>query len=360
MIINELIMNQDSHFTDVQCSMLTKQRIVTKIGRVEMIGNDKFRFITKDNVINFCIVDKAELKLIIELFNKHYYCLANVTSYSINSEEGKIFFLHLAFFYNLQRWGKIPVIISDEIRDSIEKKYIKGRKKLEEVLKENFKISDGVNSYFSYTSGKYYFEPGSIDEDDDSAIFPLEELEESIEIDKIENNDENILKKEKKETLVIYGKDFCIYTSIKGEKINAKLYVEKIGKKKQNVPMMRLAEGSLEFFEHNFVLSEKVKETLENTKGYLDLWNQYAEQEGRLLLEEVRKIGIISVNRSAATFDSEGIHLPYSGLSKEAKELIGSDKYLFFSDEIPIYLANDEMTWSDYRSLSRAANKNKY
>lgn len=360
MIINELIMNQDSHFTDVQCSMLTKQRIVTKIGRVEMIGNDKFRFITKDNVINFCIVDKADLKLIIELFNKHYYCLANVTSYSINSEEGKIFFLHLAFFYNLQRWGKIPVIISDEIRDSIEKKYIKGRKKLEEVLKENFKISDGVNSYFSYTSGKYYFEPGSIDEDDDSAIFPLEELEESIEIDKIENNDENILKKEKKETLVIYGKDFCIYTSIKGEKINAKLYVEKIGKKKQNVPMMRLAEGSLEFFEHNFVLSEKVKETLENTKGYLDLWNQYAEQEGRLLLEEVRKIGIISVNRSAATFDSEGIHLPYSGLSKEAKELIGSDKYLFFSDEIPIYLANDEMTWSDYRSLSRAANKNKY
>ena len=39
-----------------------------------------------------------------------------------------------------------------------------------------------------------------------------------------------------------------------------------------------------------------------------------------LLLEEVRKVGLISVNRGAATFDSEGIHLPYSGLTKEAED----------------------------------------
>lgn len=360
MLVNELIMNQDSHFTDIQCSMMVKQKIVAKNGRVEMIGNEKFRFITKDNVIDFNIVDKNNLKLIIELFNKHYYCLANITSYSNSTEEGKVFFLHLSFFYNLQRWGKIPVIISDEIKASIEKKYVKVGKNLKQVLEENFKISDGPNSYFSYTSGKYYFEVGSIEEDENLSVFSSDTLDESISIDKIENYDKNIFEKEKKETLVIYGKDFCIYTSIKGEKINAKLYVEKIGKKKQNVPMMRLAEGTLEFFDHNFILSEKVKETLENTKGYLDLWNQYAEQEGRLLLEEVRKIGIISVNRDAATFDSEGIHLPYSGLSKEAEELIGSDKYLFFSNEIPIYLANPEMTWSDYRSLSKEANKSKY
>ena len=157
MLVNELIMNQDSHFTDIQCSMMVKQKIVAKNGRVEMIGNEKFKFITKDNVIDFNIVDKNNLKLIIELFNKHYYCLANITSYSNSTEEGKVFFLHLSFFYNLQRWGKIPVIISDEIKASIEKKYVKVGKNLKQVLEENFKISDGPNSYFSYTSGKYYF-----------------------------------------------------------------------------------------------------------------------------------------------------------------------------------------------------------
>jgi len=157
--------------------------------------------------------------------------------------------------------------------------------------------------------------------------------------------------------LVIYGKEFNVYVSIQGDKFSEKLYVEKIGKRKQNVPMMRIAEGTLEFFDHNSILSKKVKETLESTKGYLDLWNQYAEQEGNLLLEEVRKVGLITVNRGAATFDSEGIHLPYSGLSKEAEELIADDTYLFFSDEIPVYLSDCEMTWSDYRTLSKEANQ---
>ena len=114
MIINELVMNQDSRFTDIQCRMAIKQKIVAKNGRVEMIGDNQFKFITKDNVIDFSIVDKNNAKLIMELFNRHFYCLANVTSCSDSIEEGKVFFLHIGFFYNLQRWGKIPIILSDE------------------------------------------------------------------------------------------------------------------------------------------------------------------------------------------------------------------------------------------------------
>ena len=39
MIINELVMNQDSCFTDIQCRMTIKQKIVAKNGRVEMFGD---------------------------------------------------------------------------------------------------------------------------------------------------------------------------------------------------------------------------------------------------------------------------------------------------------------------------------
>lgn len=49
--------------------------------------------------------------------------------------------------------------------------------------------------------------------------------------------------------------------------------------------------------------------------------------------------------------------MPYSGLTKEAEELIANDTYLFFSDEIPVYLADREMTWSDYRTLSKEASQ---
>jgi ATPase, putative len=371
MIINELMMNQDSRFTDIQCRMAIKQKIVAKNGRVEMIGDNQFKFITKDNVIDFSIVDKNDAKLIMESFNRHFYCLANVTSCSDTIEEGKVFFLHIGFFYNLQRWGKTPVILSDEMKSNIEKKYVKGRETLEQVLDENFKLSDGVSSYFAYTSGKYYYgseeqDENEVEDADKGEILSPEvkteesaasenesEKEEKLDKEKIEQIIEK--EKQKKDTLVIYGREFYIYVSIQGDKFNEKLYVEKIGKRKQNVPMMRMAEGTLEFFDHNSILSKKVKETLESTKGYLDLWNQYAEQEGNLLLEEVRKVGLITVNRGAATFDSEGIHLPYSGLTKEAEELIANDTYLFFSDEIPVYLADREMTWSDYRTLSKEA-----
>lgn len=373
MIINELVMNQDSCFTDIQCRMIIKQKIVAKNGRVEMFGDNQFKFITKDNVIDFSIADKNEAKLIMESFNRHFYCLANVTSCSNNSDDGKVFFLHIGFFYNLQRWGKTPVIISDEMKSNIEKKHVKGRETIEQVLEDNFKLSDGVSSYFVYTSGKYYFGSEEQEENETEGIDKIsessqetvnEELvasEDEVEKDKVlhKGKIEKIIEKEKqkKDTLVIYGREFYIYVSIQGDKFNEKLYVEKIGKRKQNAPMMRMAEGTLDFFDHNSILSKKVKETLESTKGYLDLWNQYAEQEGNLLLEEVRKVGLINVNRGAATFDSEGIHLPYSGLIKEAEELITNDTYLFFSDEIPVYLADREMTWIDYRTLSKEASQ---
>lgn len=370
MIVNEFSMNQDSCFTDIQCKMLIKQKIVAKNGRIEMFGDNRFKFITKDNVIDFSIIDKNDAKMIMDLFNRHFYCLANITNCSNNDDKGHIFFLHISFFYNLQRWGKTPVIISDKIKDNLEKKYLKGRNTLENILEDNFKLSDGVSSYFVYTIGTDYYNS------DDQYESELEEknivAEVSsqdntiINLNKSENDEsdqtllaqdriEKIIEKEKqkKNALFIYGRDFNIYAFLKGENFDAKLYVEKIVKRKQNVPMMRIAEGTLEFFDHKSILSKKVKETLDSTKGYLDLWNQYAEQEGNLLLEKVRKVGLISVNRSAATFDSEGWHLPYSGLSKEAEELITSGTYLLFSDDIPIYLSDQKMNWNEYRILDR-------
>ena len=415
MIINELAMNQDCCFANIQCRRATKQKIIAKNGRVTMHGDNRFKLITKDNVIDFSIVDKNESKLIMDFFNRNFFCLAVVTSYSEESHgDGIVFFLHLSFFYNLQRWGKVPVILSDEIKGTIEKKYIRASISLESFLEDQFRISDGIGSYFSYTSGKYYFgvdEQAENDEsfssnteqengealtpgaEQESAEVPITDAEqESAEAltskdepgkgeafisdaeqgrsdtevvaseaagttDEEKVDREEIIEKEtkKKNTLVIYGREFYIYASIHGENLDEKLFVEKIGKRKQNIPMMRLAEGTLEFFDHNVFLSQKVKETLDNTEGYLDLWNQYAEQEGNLLLEAVRKVGLISVNRGKATFDgNKMIHLPYSGLSKEAENLIGKDTYLLFSDEIPLYLKDLEMSWSDYRALTKA------
>ena len=169
MIINELAMNQDCCFANIQCRRATKQKIIAKNGRVTMHGDNRFKLITKDNVIDFSIVDKNESKLIMDFFNRNFFCLAVVTSYSEESHgDGIVFFLHLSFFYNLQRWGKVPVILSDEIKGTIEKKYIRASISLESFLEDQFRISDGIGSYFSYTSGKYYFGVDEQAENDES------------------------------------------------------------------------------------------------------------------------------------------------------------------------------------------------
>ena len=67
MIINELMMNQDSRFTDIQCKMAIKQKIVAKNGRVEMIGDNQFKFITKDHLIDTFIVLQMLLVVVITL-----------------------------------------------------------------------------------------------------------------------------------------------------------------------------------------------------------------------------------------------------------------------------------------------------
>lgn len=367
MIINDLVMNKDVCFTNLQCTMIRKQKVVSKNGRIEMYGQDQFKFITEDNSIDFVIEDKNEAKRLIDLFNRHYFCLGNVNNCSNTLGDGKVFFLNIGCFYNLQRWGTVPVILGDEVKDTILTKYVKKNKNIEAVLKENFQLSNGISSYFAYSSGKHRFD---IENEPEESNLNLSEksIEENGDSEKAD--DPNTLIKEKvndiverenskKDVLIIYGKDFNIYTSIHGDKFNEKLYVEKVIKRNQNLPHLKIVEGKLEFFDHTSFLSKKVKETLEKSKGYLDLWNQYADEEGNLLLEKARKVGLISVDLEAATIDSEGLHLPYTNLTKEVEDLISNDTYLFFSESVPAYLENDQMNWRDYRAFREEENRNK-
>ena len=111
MLINELLMNPDGCFTNIQCKMTIKRKIIAKNGRVEMFGDNQFKFISKDNVIDFSVSDTNESKLIMESFNRHLYCLAYITNSGNKDDAGKVFFMHLGFFYNFaenfrRRWKR--------------------------------------------------------------------------------------------------------------------------------------------------------------------------------------------------------------------------------------------------------------
>jgi len=367
MKIRELIMNKENMMTNVQCQMFIKQNFVLKEGRVEQVGDNSFKFITKDIIIDFFVVDKNEAKKIMNFFSCHFYCLASVTS-SNGGAEKKIFFLHFSFFYNLKRFGKVPVIISENVKEIIKNNYVKGRQELYDILKDNFSLTDGTNMYFVYSNGKESFED-ELDVDSKKNIIDdnIESIDKKSEDNSIDTNNrpelviEEAISKEKKKknAFIIYGEEFTIYATLQGDGIDEKLYVTKVMKTVRNIPRLRIAIGTLEFLDHNTIISQKVKETLENTKGYLDLWDRYADQEGQILFKNARKVGLINICKDAESisWDENGIYVPYFGLSKESEKLIPDDGYLFFSEKIPIYLSNTDITWQDYRIMSREADK---
>ncbi|WP_276948364.1 DEAD/DEAH box helicase [Acetatifactor muris] len=313
---------------NVQCRMLIRQSLISRDGRVEMAGENKFRFITRDTVTPFTVSDKSDAGLMEDYFSRHYVCLAQATALQKNVQDGEsaVFFLHMTFFYHVRVMGKVPIVLSDRAVESIEKNYMRRGGSLEGVLRENFEMTDGSETCFVFAAGK--------------------------------NTPEADLDEEGR-ALGIFGKDFSIYATVQGKDLDLKLYADQIRRTPRNLPPLELGRGGLEFSDRNTILSRKVKEILEETRGYLDLWNQYADQEGQILLNNARKVGLIQLNREAISYDAKGIHVQVKGLTEEADRLISAEDRLFFSEEVPVYLADANMTWEDYRQYKEEADENK-
>ena len=105
---------------NVQCRMLIRQSLISRDGRVEMAGENKFRFITRDTVTPFTVSDKSDAGLMEDYFSRHYVCLAQVTALQKNVQDGEsaVFFLHMTFFYHVRVMGKVPIVLSDRAVES--------------------------------------------------------------------------------------------------------------------------------------------------------------------------------------------------------------------------------------------------
>lgn len=325
MKINELLMDRQYVMQDIRCRMLFTQDIVSKDGRVEVSEGNKFKFVTCDQVAVFEVEDGNDARLAADYLSRHYICLARVTAMQEKAEDdlNKIFFLHMAFFYNVRTVGKVPIILSDKAKESLEREYVKRGGSLDRTLEENFIMTDGSISCFAFAVGTGKTAEGK----------------------EVKN-------------IAVFGKEFTIHTTLQGESVNSKLYAQEIKRTPRNLPFLELGRGRLVFSNNSDILSRKVKEILNETKGYLDLWNLYADQEGQILLNNARKVGALRLNRESVSYDTKGIHVQIGGLSPEVDAVISAGSCLFFSEELPIYLSDPEMTWADYCEYKKSAKEN--
>ena len=335
MKISEIKIDEQSELRDISCHVVGSRDIVSKSGHVAYLGENSFELVTKDNSIPFTIDDTSDCKLVTDFINRHYYCLAEITSTSNNKESGVIF-LHFVFFCNCKRMGTVPLIVSEKAMQYLFK-FWKVDNKEEKVyahLKDQFDLSNGMESCFAFESGE-------------------KNVKSSVKADKAEyddvEDDDTYASSEKIRVLVLHGKSIKLYATLKGKAYEEKLYVErvvKIGNKKPSNLMLGI--GSLEFTDTGAILSLNAKKFYDENKGYLDLWNEYSEKEGNFILANARAVGLITLSKKSMSFETAGgVYVGVSDYERLCK-LISDNSYLVFADEKPVYLDDPNMTWKEY------------
>ena len=335
MKISEIKIGEQSELRDISCHVVGNRDIVSKNGRVAYLGENSFELVTKDNSIQFTIDDLSDCKLVTDFINRHYYCLAEITSTSNNKKSGVIF-LHFVFFCNCKRMGKMPLILSEKAMQYLLKfwKVDNKAEKVYEHLKEQFELTNGMECCFAFESSE-------------------KNIKNSIKADQTENDDEEDddtdSSEEKNRVLVLHGKSIKLYVTLRGKAFEEKLYVERVIKNNSRKPAnLMLGIGSLEFTDTGAVLSLNAKKFYDENKGYLDLWNEYSEKEGNFILTNAREVGLITLSKKSLAFETTGGE--YVGVSDYDRlcKLISDNSYLIFSDEKPVYLDDPDMTWKEY------------
>lgn len=336
--------NSDNTLANVECRNKISNINISGEGRIEL-GSDKiFRFISKGNTFQFEVCDEKDAALIIDYINRHYYNLAIIKQ---NGQNSGVFFMHISFFYSMKRLGRFDITITDEIvQKLIDKKVFNKNLDIYSQIQNNFMLTDGINSCFAYTAGNYYSvnekEEDKIDENVDNETETVNE----IPTKPTDNKDKY------SKILKIYGQDYSFQIAYSSNEFDEMLIVEKVDFSKRKVLSMALAIGNLNVSNHSQYVSSKVKKILSESPGYLDLWNKYAELEGEFLLKRAREVGLITIDREHVNIHGDHLLVYLKGEVSKLKKHLSNGDYLCFSEEIPIYLQDDEMTWSEYRANS--------
>ena len=116
---------------------------------------------------------------------------------------------------------------------------------------------------------------------------------------------------------------------------------------------VRLARGRITF--SNFTRTGVVQaiaagamaQLMESEKGYLKKWDEYGDEEGRLLLDRARKVGMLRwTHASPLTMGAAGVSFQFA--EPLPKALAPGDE-LETAAEPPAYLQQPDMSWDDYR-----------
>lgn len=349
MKLTEFKTNHECTFSGLKCMLKIITPIISVEGTLQVEGVDSFSFVAKDGVYPFSFKDDSDARLIMDHMKQNGYNLAYVNPLKNGSAE---FDLHITFFYTAKIDKKTNVILSEKVKETLKRKRLVSNKpeEFENSIIENFVLFNGTSNCYAYTSGNYQNEVSQENNKKEELTSPDENSD--LEDDENANNfpmaDESIQDVNGKK-LKIYGRDYSLSVSRKIIGEDEFLYADKIDIANAHIPNLALNIGDISFKDSDRYVSEKVRAELSNSNGYLDIWDQYTKLEGDYLLEKTRKVGCFNINRSNISITEGGVSIMPIGLSDEARSIITNGDSLLFTEEQPIYIQEENMTWEQFK-----------
>ena len=88
---------------------------------------------------------------------------------------------------------------------------------------------------------------------------------------------------------------------------------------------------------------------------YLEIWDKYADLEGEILLNRARKVGFAKINKEDCKITDRNFTIR---IDKDLREVLGVGDMIVFSDDIPQYLEDKNISWKEYLQKSDNNDKN--
>ena len=353
MILNTI--KTDTTFR-VEAKNLSQNRIPNSgIGFLKYINH--YAIVIEEKLYEIEILDKNKLNEIDFFFlNRNYTALVNI----IESIRDNFFTIEIVFFsFPIQEiFVPFYVELDEKVLETAKRKKIAFNvEKLGEKLKEQitfkvnnenyFLVSTAISSQKEIFSQEFAKIGQNLKNIDKSSKLSDEEKEQYTEDNK--ETLQQIVNEKKDLAFSIHGEN--LHLPVKKEITQNGDYRFKATKLisfKNSIQKdsLRLIKGNIEF--KNGLVSEKIAKELgdivEEDGSYLNTWDQYLEQEGEILLDKAKEIGVLKIIDTQKT--DEGYELKVENLS-EIEDLLSEGDYLSLVDEIPNYI-NDNLTWIEH------------
>lgn len=327
--------NKDFTYTDIRCKLRIKRKFEDDSGRVRLTGENRWGLIMRNGVYEFEIADERDVRMLANQMKRCAYNLAYVAAANNDRYE---FRLHIVFFYTASRESSLNIILSEKAKGTLKKKHlIQKEHGLEESVRDNFLLFDGVDFCYAYTRGKY---PFVYEDGEDKKIAA-------------DLSDENAM------SIRLYGKDYSMLVRILNSEEGMFLFAESVDISNKKTPPMALRIGELTFQDGRKCITEKLRKELETTSGYLHIWDQYTNIEGDFLLRKAQEIGEIHINRKKTNIGEGGLIIYPQNLTEKQKTMVSEGDYLLFSKQLPIYIQDEKMNWKQYQKTLEERKKMK-